>query len=267
MDFSSIAFAWGAGLLAAFNPCGFVLLPTYAAAFLADDNPQGGLRSVLGVSGKLTLGFLTVFTAIGAVVGVLGRTASEVGDLASWLGTATGALLLLAGIVLISGRKLPGLNLRVGSTRGAFSYGVGYAAASLACALPVYLTSVVYAFDRGGIGDGIASGVAYSLGMTTVVSGVVVLTATARKGAIGRMRNSARWFGPLAGALMILAGLVLLVRRWADVPLLDSWSSAVVDRVDRTRWLPVAILAVALSAMVVRARRRRAQDAEEEARQ
>lgn len=56
-----LALAFAAGLLAAFNPCGFALLPAYLAYFIgvAGDDRPSPLRATgraLAVSGTLTLG-------------------------------------------------------------------------------------------------------------------------------------------------------------------------------------------------------------------
>ncbi len=71
-----LALAFSAGLVAAFNPCGFALLPAYltvivtgsAGAVGRDDAavPRAiALRRALGFAVAMTLGFVAVFTAFG----------------------------------------------------------------------------------------------------------------------------------------------------------------------------------------------------------
>jgi hypothetical protein len=127
----------------------------------------------------------------------------------------------------------------------------------LACALPVFLSAVVYAFDRGGFLEGILSGVAYAAGMGTVTSLVVVLTASTRRGAVNRLRGAMRFFNPLAGVLMVLAGVVLVVRRWFQIGLLEGLSARTVDTLDAFRWLPPALLLGVLAVVFVLHRRAR----------
>ncbi|NDA01568.1 MAG: cytochrome c biogenesis protein CcdA, partial [Acidimicrobiia bacterium] len=58
------------GMLAAVNPCGFVLLPTYLIAYLcvADESPTHvRVRRALTVGGSVSLGFLGVFLVVGVV--------------------------------------------------------------------------------------------------------------------------------------------------------------------------------------------------------
>ena len=68
----NVAFAFGAGMLATINPCGFVMLPTYLLYFLGMEGatPSGqraSLRRALFVSAAVTAGFFLVFLTIGLV--------------------------------------------------------------------------------------------------------------------------------------------------------------------------------------------------------
>ena len=61
-----IGFAFGAGMIAAVNPCGFVMLPSYVAVYLLSekDSPSGmtiRLIRALKVTISMTLGFVIVF--------------------------------------------------------------------------------------------------------------------------------------------------------------------------------------------------------------
>ena len=60
------------GMLAAVNPCGFVLLPTYLLYFLGLSNAESGVRKApvrraLVVSAAVSAGFLSVFLVVGAI--------------------------------------------------------------------------------------------------------------------------------------------------------------------------------------------------------
>ena len=68
-----LATSFSAGLLAAVNPCGFVLLPTYLLYFLGIENLRPGaqrssVRRSLAVSLAVSAGFMTVFVIIGTIV-------------------------------------------------------------------------------------------------------------------------------------------------------------------------------------------------------
>ena len=63
--------SFGSGLLAAVNPCGFVLLPTYLMYFLGVSGKPGTQRSTITrallVSTALSAGFMSVFIVVGGV--------------------------------------------------------------------------------------------------------------------------------------------------------------------------------------------------------
>ena len=67
-----ISLSFARGMLAAVNPCGFVLLPTYLLYFLGISNTngvvqRGSLGRAFAVGGAVSSGFLVVFVVIGAV--------------------------------------------------------------------------------------------------------------------------------------------------------------------------------------------------------
>ena len=65
----NFAYSFMLGVLAAVNPCGFVLLPAYLLYFLGidSDNKQAPVRRALVVSAAVSSGFLLVFVIIGTI--------------------------------------------------------------------------------------------------------------------------------------------------------------------------------------------------------
>ena len=68
-----LAFAFGTGMVATVNPCGFAMLPAYLSFFLGSEG--GGSRDVratvqrsVGVGLSVSLGFLAVFGAVGLAI-------------------------------------------------------------------------------------------------------------------------------------------------------------------------------------------------------
>ena len=76
----SFAYSLLLGMLAAVNPCGFVLLPTYLVAYLAvDDGAESSvrLRRSLVVGASVSAGFVAVFLIVGTISRVFGGFLSE----------------------------------------------------------------------------------------------------------------------------------------------------------------------------------------------
>ena len=109
-----LAFPLAAGLIAAFNPCGFAMLPAYLSYFLGletnnDDKEQAGVFTGLKVSLTLSLGFVFVFAVIGILTNTIISEAS-IERQAGYITLGIGVLLVLVGLAMLAGYH-PVLNL------------------------------------------------------------------------------------------------------------------------------------------------------------
>ncbi len=216
-----LVLALTAGLVAAFNPCGFALLPTYLAVFLGN---QGSRRSVVGralvVGAAVTTGFVAVFGVAGALIAVLSVT------LGAWLSVVTmlsGLLLLVLGGWLATGRdisvRVPRAQLAVSdSFAGMTAYGVVYATVSLSCTLPVFFAVVMSVFAAPDAGPllGVAAMLSYAVGMGVVLTTLALTVGLAGQAAAGRVRSWTRYVGRASGALVLLAGAYVVWFGWVE---------------------------------------------------
>ncbi|MDA3042178.1 MAG: hypothetical protein O2847_03715, partial [Actinomycetota bacterium] len=96
----NFAYSFVLGVLAAVNPCGFVLLPTYLIFFLGtreepDLTTGERLRRALVVSSGISLGFLGIFF----VIGIISRLFTQWIELnAKYASLAIGVVLLVGGV-------------------------------------------------------------------------------------------------------------------------------------------------------------------------
>lgn len=206
-----------AGLLAAVNPCGFVLLPTYLIYFLGMQNLRPGaerasIRRALAVSLAVSAGFLSVFVLIGAI------TKWSTGwfmDQAPYVSLAIGALLVVLGVAMIFGYRLPfttpklDVGQRDRSVVSMFIFGIAYAVASLGCTIGPFMSTVLGAVSTEGIATGIAAIALYGLGMALLVTGLTVTLALANTGLLKVLRKGMAWFDYVAGVFVLLTGLYL----------------------------------------------------------
>jgi cytochrome c biogenesis protein CcdA len=219
-------YAFGAGMVAAVNPCGFALLPAYLALYLgASTGGQPSARGweqqmarAMAVSGTMTAGFLVVF-GVGGLVLVWG--ASTLGRFLPWVGFSVGVLLVVAGSRILVGDALyTRLGERVADrlggasqrrdVRGYFAYGLAYAAASLSCALPVFLAVVASALAAGGLLAGAVHFTLYALGMGAVITVLTVSTALFGTTLAATVRRAGRYVQPASGLLLLAAGTYLV---------------------------------------------------------
>jgi cytochrome c biogenesis protein CcdA len=210
MNTVPVSVALVAGGLAVVNPCGFPLLPAFLSFYLGADEerlPRAPSRILQGlfVGGLVAAGFVGLFALVGLPVSF---GVGLVARLVPWAGLATGALLALAGVAALAGRRLTlpfGLHIPVRKERriGAMLlFGVGYGAASLGCTLPLFLTLI--AASSGP--DKLTVFLAYAAGTTVVLMALAVLVALAREGAARTLRPALPYLSRLAGLLLVIAG-------------------------------------------------------------
>ncbi|MGI8754993.1 MAG: cytochrome c biogenesis CcdA family protein, partial [Acidimicrobiales bacterium] len=192
------ALAFTAGMVATVNPCGFAMLPAYLGYFLGldsgdDTDTTTGLWRALLVAGVVSAGFLVLFAGAGAVVS---WTSFGVGRYSPWLTVVIGIVLMGVGIGFVRGWE-PKLSLpklgRGGRSRGLgsmFLFGLSYAIASLSCTIGPFTSVVASTFSRQSVAAGVATFVAYGLGMALLLAVLTVALALARHGLVGRLRQA-----------------------------------------------------------------------------
>lgn len=214
MSEGALALAFSAGALAAFNPCGFALLPSWAAYLVAGsdrgDDLLARLLRALRAGGIATAAFLVVFGLAGLIV-TAGFLA--LGDYLPWLGLVIGAVLAGLGALLLVRGHAPGLRISHRARRGAdvgavFGFGFAYALTSLSCVLPVFLLTLGLAAGEPASTRFLAF-VGFALGMGTVLTLVAIGAALAREGVVGAGR-AARLVPRLAGAVVVAASVLVI---------------------------------------------------------
>lgn len=231
MDVAVLTAALTAGMLAAFNPCGFALLPGYLGLFLSDPAGQsagGTVRRSLRVSASMTAGFVAVFTIIGVLISTL---AWQITAYTPYMTLIVGPLLVALGIYLTTGRELklriPRLRGKVGASPvGMFMYGMTYATVSLSCTLPIFLVAVVGATRTASFGAGLLTIIVYGLGMGLVITALTFAVALARDGFVARSRNFVQYINRISGVLLVLAGGYLTWYGYAEIQVLGGNTDA-----------------------------------------
>ena len=213
-----IALAFSAGMVATVNPCGFALLPAYLSYFLGlNDDPESGdgtggqnpVVRALAVSSAVTAGFLVVF-------GVIGFAWTSISDLIGtrlpYFTIVVGVVLMALGVAMIRGFEptvsLPKLDLG-GQGRelsSMFLYGVSYAIASLSCTIPIFIGIVSTTLRNTSVAAGVATFLAYGLGMGMTLSILTISVALAKSGLVRTFRSLLPRMNQISGGLLIVAG-------------------------------------------------------------
>ncbi|WP_372594721.1 cytochrome c biogenesis CcdA family protein [Actinotalea sp.] len=288
MDPAVLTLAFVAGAVAAFNPCGFALLPAYLTLLVADpDGEQGrgaAASRALRFTAGMTVGFVAVFGAFALIIAPLAVSIER------WLPVLTvvlGVVLVGLGGWLLSGREMKLPAMRRGGTAPGRSwwskvgYGVTFALASLSCTIAPFLAVTTTALRTGSIPGVVAAFVIYALGMGAVVGVLAIAAATASSSITSRLRQASPIISRLSGALLLLAGAYVAWYGWfelrvlsgqqVDDPVVDaaigvqSWLTRTVAGLGTGGVAAVAavVLAVAVVVLVQNVRRRRAARAAE----
>jgi hypothetical protein len=88
-----------------------------------------------------------------------------------------------------------------------FTYGIGYAIASLSCTVGPFLAVTAAGLRGGSALGGVAIYAAYAAGFTLVVGVLAVATALASAAAVDRMRRIVPYANRISGALLVAVGL------------------------------------------------------------
>lgn len=203
------------GMLAAVNPCGFVLLPAYLVSYLGVDDassPATRVRRSLVVGGSVSAGFLIVFIVVGAISRLFtGWLAAN----AKYAALVIGLGLMVAGVRMLTGWRptlwVPSLS---GSSRGTSSrnmvlFGVVYAVASIGCTIGLLTTAILGSFSRDGAVSGVVSVGLYGLGMGLFVTALTTSLAFAKNVLVRGGRGVMKAMDRISSVLVLLTGLYL----------------------------------------------------------
>lgn len=256
------------GLLAAINPCGFVLLPTYLMYFLGMENLRPGaerttIRRALAVSLSVSIGFLSVFI----VLGVIAKWATNSFlDTMPYISLVIGVALIALGVAMIFGYRLPftapkmDIGQRDRSVVSMFVFGIAYAVASFGCTLGPFSGTVLGAISTDGIATGIAAIALYGLGMALLVTALTVTLAMANTALLRFLRQGMQWFEYIAGLFVLLTGIYLTYYWYSSITenydssitsQATSWQEELTRFVQRNQTTVVAVACVAITAAIV----------------
>lgn len=217
------------GILAAVNPCGFVLLPAYLVSYLsvADDaDATTRVRRSLSVGSSVSAGFLVVFLLVGAI----SRLFTNWIELnAKYAALVVGLVLIVMGVRMLSGWR-PRLWIPVfnGDTRrsrigGMFMFGMVYAVASIGCTIGLLTTAILGSFSRNGVLSGMFSVVMYGAGMAVFVMALTTSLAFAKTALVRAGRGVMSVVSHVSSGLILITGVYLT---W-------YWYVAITERTDQ----------------------------------
>jgi cytochrome c biogenesis protein CcdA len=252
--------SFGSGLLAAVNPCGFVLLPTYLMYFLGVSGRPGTqratVRRALLVSAALSAGFMTVFVIVG---GISRLFTDWLNQNAKYLALLIGVALVILGIAMLFGYRLPFSTPKLETGKrdqtiaSMYIFGLAYAVASIGCTLGPFSATVLGTIDTDGFFQGVVAVALYGIAMSLLITTLTVTLALAQGGLLKSLRTGMTYVETASAVVMILSGLYLSwywfndIRDKYDDDLTGrvlNWQERIAQYIDNNRLVLAIIFAV-----------------------
>ena len=269
----NFAYSFILGVLAAVNPCGFVLLPAYLMFFLGlegsrpDDSQRTSLSRALRVGAATSSGFIALFLVVGTISRLFTNAIERNAKYASLV---IGIALVVMGIAMLCGWKprIATPSIAAGKERtftSMFIFGIAYAIASIGCTIG-FLTSVILgSINVHGYASGILSIALYGLGMGAIVTALTVSFAFAKGGLLRVLRGGMRYLDRISAAFVLLTGIYLswywysaiAERNYGSVvSRVERWQSDVATFLQRQgAWRLAAVFAIVIVTAIIVVRR------------
>lgn len=218
----ALAVPYSLGLFAAFNPCGFPMLPAYLSYFLGLEDSQRETNLLTNVLRALLVGLVMTggFVLVFGIFGALFQSVLSQGPILSRLGYVTitvGIVMIPLGLAMTLGFepviRLPKMNKGGDSKRlgSVFMFGVSYAVVSMSCTIGILTTNLANTLDDEGFFHGVASFVAYAVGMGSIITFLTLSLAMARTNVARNMRQILPYISRISGVMLMLAGVYLVI--------------------------------------------------------
>ena len=274
----NFAYSFLLGVLAAVNPCGFVLLPTYLVYYLGAEAQATGSRATsvvraLKVGTAVSAGFVSLFLVVGLITRLF---TDAIRQNAKYVSLVIGIVLVGMGIRMLTGWKpriiTPDIETKRDNTvRSMFTFGVAYAVASIGCTIGFLVSVILGSVGRNGYASGVVSVVLYGLGMGLLVTSLTVAIALAKNGFVRFLRRGLRWFDTVSAVLVTLTGLYLswywygaITERGGDgvISRVDGWQTSIATFLQgQGAWRLAIVFCIVIGGAVIIVRRKPGQNA------
>jgi cytochrome c biogenesis protein CcdA len=215
-----LAWAFSAGMLATVNPCGWALLPSYAAYYLGSSEAGYEERSTMLRASEglrlgllMTAGFLVIFSVVGVAISLGLRVLIQA---MPFLAILVGVGLIGMGLWLLFGGSLrisfptPKIDAQARNPKAVFLYGLAYGFASLSCTLPIFLAVIGSSLATGTPAEAAIMFASFGAGMALVLMAVVISIALVKGTIVEKLQSVLPYVYRFGAALLILAGAYLI---------------------------------------------------------
>jgi cytochrome c biogenesis protein CcdA len=212
MSLINLGLAFSAGFMATLAPCALPMLPSYIAYYL-NLTEEPDLKKSLGFATATLIGFLTLYTLLGLLPGVVvNRIASSLDLFIPIVGLFLIIIGILSGFSNIIDR-FPVLEVKAperAGLRSFYLYGLGYGAASLSCSFPVFILLVLQSAIAGGAIDVLFIFLAYGVGAACLLVPLTLALSYSKEFLYSRIMEYLPYVKKGNSVILIIAGLYMI---------------------------------------------------------
>jgi len=235
LDIFNFGYSFVAGVLAAINPCGIVMLPVYLGLYVYNNSDSNHITTSRKIVNSVNIilfvgiGFVALFSLAAIIVSL---SSELIGDLIPFISILLSLLILYFGIGELSGEKffstkISSISSKIGNPKninplGFILFGVSYGLASVGCALPIFISVVTKSINSSNNQSTFIDFISYSFGMISVITILTIATFISVNSTKIINNFFRKWSSLIFGIFLTLAGIFML-SYWAyDIKILFS---------------------------------------------
>ena len=235
LDILNFGYSFIAGVLAAINPCGIVMLPAYLSLYVYSNSEENDITTSKKIRNSLNIilfvgvGFVALFSLSAVIVSL---SSELIGDLIPFLSILLSMLILYFGIGELKGEqifssKISSLSSKIGNPKntnpiGFILFGVSYGLASVGCALPIFISVVTKSINAQSNQRIFLDFISYSLGMLSVIAILTAATFISINSTKKLNTFFRKWSYLVFGIFLTFAGIFMLSYWIYDLRLIFS---------------------------------------------
>ena len=235
LDIFNFGYSFVAGVLAAINPCGIVMLPVYLGLYVYNNSDSNDITTSRKIVNSVNIilfvgiGFVALFSLAAIIVSL---SSELIGDLIPFISILLSLLILYFGIGELSGEKIfstkiSSISSKIGNPKninpiGFILFGISYGLASVGCALPIFISVVTKSINSSNNQSIFIDFISYSFGMISVITILTIATFISVNSTKIINNFFRKWSSLIFGIFLTLAGIFML-SYWAyDIKILFS---------------------------------------------
>ena len=219
-----LGFAFFAGVISFFSPCGLALLPAFLSFNIAmvdgKQDPKETKKRILKIGIFSALGIITFYIILGVIFSLFG---TAIGQYIKYFQYAIAILFVVFGIMLVKNfalsnklfdklrEKVHSKALNSSGYKGFYIFGFAYGLDIIGCLFPLIAALVLIPLATGNFVVGISAFLSFSLALAITLSLFSYLIIYSKKSLVSNVLKSTERIKRWMGIGLIIGGVALLL--------------------------------------------------------